>query len=77
MFKSMGLDSDEVAAFFTVLSADDGAADYAEFITGHEKWAAESIAFPHQEGINSKGNIIDIYIYIVFYLIPIEYAIPY
>lgn len=34
MFKSMGLDPDEVAAFFTVLSADDGAADYAEFITG-------------------------------------------
>jgi hypothetical protein len=34
MFGSLGLDVDEVAAFFTVLSADDGSADYNEFITG-------------------------------------------
>jgi hypothetical protein len=33
-FQSLGLDPDEVTSFFTVLSADDGSADYNEFITG-------------------------------------------
>jgi hypothetical protein len=33
-FALLGLDADAVSAFFTVLSADDGAADYNEFITG-------------------------------------------
>jgi len=33
-FAAMGLDLDEVSAFFTVLSADCGGADYNEFITG-------------------------------------------
>jgi hypothetical protein len=33
-FASLGLDPDEVTSFFTVLSADDGTADYNEFISG-------------------------------------------
>jgi len=33
-FALMGLDAEEVGSFFIVLSADDGHADYNEFITG-------------------------------------------
>merc|ERR1712194_254571 len=33
-FANMGLDLDEVSQFFSVLVADDGAADYNEFLNG-------------------------------------------
>lgn len=53
LFSFMGLDMDEVAAFYTVLSADDGQADYVEFLNGALAMASSA---PNLDRMKSMQN---------------------
>jgi len=52
-FDEMGLDQDELMALFSVLSADDGAADYEEFMNGALAMTARS---PSLDNMKSSQN---------------------
>lgn len=54
-FAELGLDMDEVTAFFTVLSADDGAADYNEFLALLEHTSRLCSALGLSKGGEGRG----------------------
>merc|ERR1712232_725558 len=58
-FAGMGLDIDEVTAFFTVLSADDGSADYAEFVDGALAMASSAPSLDRLKSLQNQMKIVD------------------
>lgn len=56
-FAMLGLDADEVGSFFTVLSADDGTADYNEFITGALAMASSAPTLDRMKALQNQMKI--------------------
>jgi hypothetical protein len=56
-FAGMGLDIDEVGQFFTVLVADDGSADYNEFINGALAMATSAPAIDMMKSLQHEVKI--------------------
>lgn len=56
-FALLGLDRDEVTSFFTVLAADDGTADYNEFITGALAMASSAPTLDRLKALQNQMRI--------------------
>merc|ERR1712048_1266193 len=56
-FGDMGLDIDEVNAFFSVLTSDDGQADYNEFINGALAMASSSPTLDRMKSLQNQLRI--------------------
>merc|ERR1712232_1495253 len=58
-FEGMGLDIDEVTTFFTVLSAEDGQADYDEFVAGALAMASSAPSLDRMKSLQNQMKIVD------------------
>merc|ERR1712187_680589 len=57
MFEGLDLDADEVHALFSILSSDDGYADYEEFLVGALKMKSSARTFDAIQILHVLGSI--------------------